>query len=489
MNRDEDKNFYDSFDELLEQITDDQSLFEADPPDTCHELVLAGRDMVDALTEFRALGNFFWMTLPEIDLMEIQNAVEQYKLMLLPPNICFGLNKCCPCLVKLQRSGVEYEKKLMTTHALLVESGYSVRLIVLEQAIDKMNTESMHYVEYVNRMNAIFNSLGSISTRGSDQSRDNARVQLLALLEQVDRFVKHYFPEEGENHLFRMEASRRVVQTGEILSSKPVRQSQGNPSTPSTGIHRRILVKALANMQEIMNSAVGIAAAKANEFAESNEVELNTCARISGDLLVARDKRIKSISDLENRALNLQLDDLIARIKEDGERRHNDALGKLREAVKRWKVVKTQSVYRNVAVYEEDDSSSATADPMKVLNKTGKQMGDGLKKAANIPGNAAIGFVGGITGAVGAVTSGVKGAATGIASGVKGAASGIAKGMTEAVDGIKETFENLGEGEKKEEKKKGLLSGMVDGGDTDMMTANAASKLFQYTALNGSMFG
>ena len=210
---DEDKNFYDEFSDLIDQLIDDQSLFQAEPPETCKELVIAGKSMVESLVEFKALGKFFWMSLPETDLAEIIYAIKEYKSILLPPKICCGLGAYFSCLVKLSRSGIEYEKRLFSTHAIVIDACYSLKLIVIGNFLEKMNSESMQYLDYVNRMNGISNSLANLSTKGGDHLRENARIELLAMLDQIDRFIKHYFEEDGPHHAFRMEACRRITQT------------------------------------------------------------------------------------------------------------------------------------------------------------------------------------------------------------------------------------------------------------------------------------
>jgi hypothetical protein len=44
----------------------------------------------------------------------------------------------------------------------------------------------------------IFNALAKISTKGSEQARENARHELLSLSDEVDRFVKSDYFEEGK---------------------------------------------------------------------------------------------------------------------------------------------------------------------------------------------------------------------------------------------------------------------------------------------------
>jgi hypothetical protein len=164
--------------------------------------------------------------------------------------------------------------------------------------------------------------------------------------------------------------------------------------------------------------------------------------------------------------LELQLNEPLARVKEINTK-YSVIESNLVQALKRWKGIKSLSNFRDVAVYEDEEEEKtglSSMDPMKALNKTSKDFGDGLKKAVNMPGNAAkegamagkllliyicnfhvlnhlpliymckllwnpMSVIGGLTGAVGAVTGGVKSAASGIANGVKEAANNIAQGV------------------------------------------------------------
>jgi hypothetical protein len=291
--------------------------------------------------------------------------------------------------------------------------------------------ESMHYADYANRLNTLHNTLSAISTKGNDQARENARVELLAALESVDRFMKSFEPETTE---FRSECNRRVASTNELLSS---RTSDGVP------ISRRILVKAQSSLQEIMNSAASVSMRKSRECVTA----LDTLAK---ELKAARDAEITAFNNLENKMNDNNLMDLLHRLREDSEVTHSDASSKIRDSTKRWNTVKTLSNPRPVIEYQEEQEFRSTSisnafgagaggpggapDPEKLLRDAGKNIGKVGKTVANLPGKAAKEGVKVMTDTVNTVGSGVVDFAT-------TGANGMVKGVTKFSKAAKSTTE------------------------------------------------
>ena len=134
-------------------------MFEADPPENTRDLLADGKIMCDSLAMFRRLGKKFWSNVSESELADIEYTIESYRNILLPPKISFGLGWCCPCLLKLKRSGLEYEKQLLTVHATVIGTGYTIRLQIIESEVDKMLMESLKFNEYVQKMNGMFDDV------------------------------------------------------------------------------------------------------------------------------------------------------------------------------------------------------------------------------------------------------------------------------------------------------------------------------------------
>jgi hypothetical protein len=302
----------------------------------------------------------------------------------------------------------------------------------------------MQYQEYANSMNGLADELSTISTRGGDQAREKARQELLAMLEKVSRFINsRFFTDDSNSSQFVLLATRRIQRTNEILTTKSTQLSRaqaGGQSTPSSGFPRNLLMKAQADIQEILNSAAERGATKASDFSAEKNVELNTGTRIRADLNMIANDAWKKLNVLDSRMLNLQLDDLLRQHKDQVDKRYKDADAKLKECSKRWNIVKNHCRMRDVAIYEEDPDQSKSNAGTPVMS------GGGAIRQGPATGSTS---KSGVTGAVKGLTSGVTGVASGVvrgvASGVMGVTTGIAKGVTSVVDGIQETFDSLGE--------------------------------------------
>lgn len=491
------REFYNSYCALLDQLKDDQSLFEAEPPETCEELVVAGGELVKSLDKFTELGELYWMKRVrerEIDIIEIEHAVKEYTSLLMPPKICLGLNYWCRCLTKLRRTGVEYEKRLFSTHAAVIYAIFFAELVVLEREIEKANDDSLRYQEFTDSMNAFADKLSIMTTKGNDQGREKARQELLSMLDEVNRFIDRHFHNDIQNSEFQRLATRRIQQTIELLTAKQQLTrgifAGGGPSTPSSGFPCRILMKAQANIQEILNSAADIGIKKAIDFAtDRRSIDVNTGQRLDADLNMITGETLKNFDQLGSRTLALQLDDLLRRYKDDTKKRHEDVRVKLLECLKRWNYVRSKCRMRDVAVYEEDfDSNRALSTPTT----------PGLQRGPNLNPQSAKSVVSGVKGAAGVITNGVSGVAKDVVHGVKGVTtgtvgvitsgvSGIAKGVSNVFDGIQEKFESLVE-EDKPKQKQGETTAVTKGNSSmfdDDTLSNSASSAFRSVFTGG----
>jgi hypothetical protein len=246
-------------------------------------------------------------------------------------------------------------------------------------------------------MNGVFNTLSEIKTQGTDKIREKAKNELAAACDVVNRFVKTHFGEDADQHEFNADATRRILQTNELLTSRSHSEgmpgvepgSAGGPgsgkgggSSSSAAISRRILVKAQSSLQEVMNSAAAICLGKAK--AANRQLD-----DLSEQLNAAYEKASKSLGGLRKRMKEAALGDLLVRQKDDCENAFNDANRKIEDASKRWNTVAAQSKTRPVAEYDEDDfperksnsNSIGVADlkdPGKLMVKTGKSMQKGV---------------------------------------------------------------------------------------------------------------
>lgn len=243
--------------DIVNQLEHDQSLFQAELgnelPGALHaELVELGDVMSRILRVFVDKGKMFSDQQQPNVLGKMIEAAHDYIALLMPAKVCGGF---CPCL-KPARSGPEYEKRYLMSRTKVVSATFLAHSILIENKAEKFNMDSMHFADFANKMNNIFNVLSSISTKGGDESRENARGELLNSLEMVNRFMKSF---EEETNDFKAECRRRLASTNELLTSRTASGSDGGAIT------RRVLVKAQSSLQEIMNTAAAVSLQKAKE--------------------------------------------------------------------------------------------------------------------------------------------------------------------------------------------------------------------------------
>ena len=408
---------YQIFLDALTQLEEDQSFFEAEVGQELqgihHEqLVRLGGKMTKKLRLFANVGKSFAESLQPDFLVKIIETIHEYGHLIMPPKVFGGF---CPCL-KPARDGPEYDKKFRAVFAKVVSTLFVCQAVVIENAGEKLNMDSMHFQDYVNRMNTIQTTLGSISTRGNEHAREGCRIELLASVEAVNRFMTSFDTDTEE---FKAESNRRLSSTRELLSIPA-----------DGGIGRRILVKAQSSLQEIMNSVASVSMKKSRE-------SLTTLDALSKDLKSARDIEVSMFTEMESKMQESNLLDLLHRLREDSEVVHSDSGSKLRDGTKRWTSVKNQSAPRPVAEYSEDAvirAPSITTHGPELpsigiegfIRDTGTIIGNTGKKAVTLPGKAA---ADGVKATMGFVNMGV----TGVVKGSKDAVNGFSNGATKVV--------------------------------------------------------
>lgn len=348
--------------DAVTQAEHDQSLFQSELGNELQgavhtELVALGGKMIKRFRAFVDMGKVFADQQQPNVLAKMLEAVQDYEYLLMPPKVFGGY---CPCL-KPARSGPEYDKRYLIVRCKVVAGTFLAHSILIESKGEKINMDSMHFADYSNKMNGIFNSLQSIQTRGSDAARETAKNEILAALELVNRFMKSFEEETAE---FKAEVRRRLASTNELLTSRPAGESGG--------ISRRILVKAQSSLQEIMNSAAGVSLTKAKEAVDELE-------RLNKELKDARAAQVTEFQALEDRMQANNIMDMLYRLREDMEIVNSDAGSKIRDALKRWNLVKSQSAQRPVAEYTEESETGLpglSGLPINIPGPSGKGLAE-----------------------------------------------------------------------------------------------------------------
>lgn len=349
---------YQAFLEKLSQLEQDQSLYESELQTNeelqglkHEEVIKLGGLMCKRLQKFAEKGQDFADSLPPDFVPKLRDAMVSYQTLIVPPKLFGGF---CPCL-KPSRDGPEYEKKLLYTKAKMVSVVFLAQAVLIENKGEQHNMDSVQYADYVSKMNIVFKSLDDVKYGNNEKSLEAARKKLLAASEGVDRFVQ-LFGEYGGKKEFKQEAVRRIRQVQELLNNRPT-GPDGNPQP----ISRRILIKTQSSMQEIMNSAAAISLTQAKD----NLKNLESLTKL---LKKSRDLELAQFSQMEEQLLEYNLQDELARAREECEIMHSEASVKLKDATKRWTAVKNQSVPRKVVEYDDVAPSSSGAVGAGVAN-------------------------------------------------------------------------------------------------------------------------
>lgn len=422
---------YQVFLDSLTQLEHDQTFFESELGGSeldgveHEEIIKLGGILVRRLTKFAEKGRSFAETLSPDFVNKLIETIQYYQNLIMPPKVFGGF---CPCL-KPARSGPEYENKLLNTKARMTASIFNVQAVLIDNKGEQHNMDSMHYADYVNKMNSVFNTLQDIKCAGSDRGLEASRKKLIAAVEAVDKFVAH-FGDSGGKAEFKAEAVRRIRSAQETLNNV-----QKNEDGSTQTLSRRVLIKVQSSLQEIMNSAAAIALTQAKDNLDSLE-------KLSGLLKRVRDQEVGTFSQMEEDMHSHNLTDLLDRLREDSDINYSDANSKLRDATKRWVSIKNQSAPRKVAEYVEEEQQimrpsaglpalpnmnmNPELDPQKLFQQTGK-------KISNV-GKFAKGVVNGlgseITGGVKKVTNDAKTAVTTGANNVKNIGAKAARVLT-----------------------------------------------------------
>jgi hypothetical protein len=362
---------FEAFVNALNQLEQDQTLYESelgndDLTGVKHEeIVKLGGILCKRFQKLAEKGQSFADTLAPDFLPKLTESMFVYQDLIMPPKVFGGF---CPCL-KPARSGVEYDRKFLTAKSKMVSGVFLTQAVLIEHKGEQHNMESMHYADYANKMNKVFDFLSDIRCNAKNEKMlESARKKLLAAVEHVDKFVQHFgdsssSSSSGGKIEFKVEALRRIRAAQDLLtSSRPV--SAEGVAMP---VGPRMLVKAQSSLQEIMNSAAAIASTQARE----NLHALDALQRL---LKKSREIEVNQFNAMEDEMNELNLLDLLSRLREDSELLHSDANSKLRDAVKRWTAIKTQAVPRKVAEYKEDFESSSSSSSTMLM-------------ASSLPGN------------------------------------------------------------------------------------------------------
>jgi hypothetical protein len=372
-----DRTSYQVFLNTLAQLEQDQTLYEADLEQNeelkgiqHEEIIKLGGLLCKRLQKFAEKGETFADQLAPDLLPRLQDAMVSYQTLIVPPKIFGGF---CPCL-KPARSGPEYDKKLFLTKAKMVAASFLAQAVLIESKGEEHNMESVQYADYVSKMNIVFKQLDEVKYGNSEKSLEAARLKLLAATETVDRFVQ-LFGEYGGKKDFKMEALRRIRQIQEMLDiktlvaeNKPSRtptngkpsannNNNNNAATPNGGsstVSKRLLIKAQSSMQEIMNSAAAISSTQAKD----NLKNLESLGKL---LKKSRDLEIAQFQQLEEAMAEHNLLEDLARLRESCVMTYTEASVKVKDATKRWTVVKNQSVPRKVAEYDDSSTTSTSS--------------------------------------------------------------------------------------------------------------------------------
>lgn len=344
----EERTQYQIFLEKLSQLQQDQSVYEAEQQNSDElqglqheEVIKLGRLMCKRFQRFAEKGQEFADTLSPDFVPKLIDAMVLYQNLIVPPKVFGGF---CPCL-KPARSGPEYDKKLILTKAKMVTVSFTSQAVLIEQKAEQHNVEGVQSADYVSKMNIVFKALEDIKVGSSEKSQEVARKKLLQAAEQVDRYVQ-LFGDFGGKKDFRLEATRIIKRTQENLQARPTAQD-GTPLP----LGRRLLIKSQSSLQEIMNSAAAISLTSAKDT-------LKNLDSLSKLMQKTRDLEVAQFSQMEESIVALGLQEELARLREECDMLHTEALIRVKDATKRWSAVKTQSVPRKVVEYDDEGSSA-----------------------------------------------------------------------------------------------------------------------------------
>lgn len=353
--------------------------------------------------------------------------MDSYSALLLPPSLFGGLELFCPCL-KPGRSGPEYDKRLRRMRCQLVNNVYATEVALFFLQADASNKESLYYAEYESKMTAIATVLEQVLTRGDQNVRETARVELIKAAEDTESFLRVFF--EKEELDFKAEAARRVANTIAALASR--------------GVPRKTLLTAQAGLQEVMNSCAGFSEKRARK-------RINALDELTNNWDAAK-STVSAYYDLVGKG-SLELLDLVNAYQNEMEVFESDLDDKVQEATGRWQQIRSQSKYRAVVSTDEDVPNTPPRpnqsgigindlNPAEAFKNTGMSMEKLGKGIVNAPFKAVTLASSGLSGAVGVVDRAAERAVTGAsklasdgASKVRLVGSQVSTGLSKTIQG------------------------------------------------------
>lgn len=150
--------------------------------------------MIKKFKLFIEMGKMFADSQQPDVISKMLQSIQEYVILLMPPKVFGGF---CPCL-KPARFGPEYERQYLLARSKVVAACFLVDAILIENKAEKFNMDSMHFADYANKLNSLFNLLSNISSRGNEQAREQAKNELLQAFEQVNKFMKIFEEETAE---------------------------------------------------------------------------------------------------------------------------------------------------------------------------------------------------------------------------------------------------------------------------------------------------
>ena len=298
--------------EALTQLEADQTLFEAE---LGHELkgphhdqlVRLGGKMCQKARLLADLGPFSNL---QVDfLTKVTDAIHEYQHLILPPKVFRGF---CPCL-KSARTGPEYERNFFNALSKVVSALFLCEVLLIKYHVEKLSMESMHFLDYANKMSGIQTALGDILSDDKVRVKEGCRIELLASVEAVNRFLE-LFEEDTEG--FKSESDMRISYINELLL--PGKE----------GARSRIHVDALGNLQTIMNCATYLSMKRSKDSLALLEIHRR-------GLLSVWEIQQASFLAMESTNQEESVVELLNLLIRESEIANNDATCHLNDAVKR----------------------------------------------------------------------------------------------------------------------------------------------------------
>jgi hypothetical protein len=339
---------------VLSQLEEDQSYYEAALGHELQghphvELVIIGGKMCKKVRLFVDYGKN--ADLQDAFVSKVTETLKGYMNLLMPPKILGGF---CPCL-KPARFGPEYEKKFVVVLARVVSVLFECEAVVIEFCSERINLASLHFVDYLSRMNIIHGILSSSSDRLTAKDREALRIDLTAVVEMVRKYLI----------LFNAETIELISESDDKLNSL----TEMLIAPAEWNIAKIVLVKVISSLQKIMNSAAELSLKKSRD-------NLRTLDSLNSQLKSAWDAEVAAFCAIEARIDDRILIDNLHTLVMESEDIHFNAISKIKEGMKAWTTIKCQSNCRPVIVYTEDYENDDDHDQYDTLNeqKSAKQV-------------------------------------------------------------------------------------------------------------------